>query len=93
MATTTEYPQTEILTETPVETRKPMKLSEALRLGSMATKQSHGSWHTKVDGEDHMCAISTAWFALTGEKEYDAQSSKLQRMLAGRVVTHPLTNS
>jgi hypothetical protein len=90
--TTTEHPEVEVLTETPVEERKPLKLSEALRLGSMGTKQARGTWHkVDADGNDLMCALSTAWYALTGEKEHDAQSSALQKMLAGTIVSNPVS--
>lgn len=81
--------------ETPApgtETTKPLKLSEAIRLGAMATKQAHGRW-SGVDDDDEtsMCAMSTAWYALTGHQQHTAESSQLVRLLDGRNVTVPPT--
>ena len=74
------------------ETTKPLKLSEAIRLGAMATKQAHGSWaDVDADGEASMCAMSTAWYALTGHQQHTAESSQLVRLLDGRNVTVPPT--
>ena len=88
--TATEYPEVEVLTERPIEERKPMKLSEAMRLGAMGTKQAFGSWHYLKDGEDRMCAISTAWYALTGEKSHDGGNTPLHQMLEGVKVNSPV---
>lgn len=82
---TTERVETQPL---PLETPKPLKLSEALRLGAMGTKQAFGNW---TDADGAMCAMSTAWYALTGHEEHDAQSTQLVRLLDGRRVTNPET--
>lgn len=85
-ATTTEAPAPTI------ETTNPLKLSEAIRLGAMATKQAHGRWAAVCgEGEVAMCAMSTAWYALTGHQEHTAESSHLVRLLDGRNVTVPTT--
>jgi hypothetical protein len=95
ITTITATPDTETipLTERPVETVKPLKLSEALRLGSMGTKQ-HRGWHkVDADGNDLMCAMSTAWYALTGHKGNDANGTPLHTLLEGKVVEHPVGGS
>lgn len=91
MNTITADPITVPLVEVPVETAKPLKLSEALRLGAMGTKQSYGSWHdTDAEGNDMMCALSTAWYALTGHKGNDASGSPLADLLSDKQVRHPV---
>ena len=91
MTTITADPETEVLTEAPVEIVKPLKLSEALRLGAMNTAQAYGSWHeTDSAGNDMMCALSTAWYALTGHKGNDASGSPLAHLLESRSVRHPV---
>lgn len=92
---TTKTMDPEIATETlvaPAEAPpKPLKLSEALRLGSMNTVQLHGGWSRKTDegGVAKMCAISTAWYALTGE-DGGADSSPLTHLLDDVRVKHPI---
>ncbi len=79
--------------ETPIETVKPMKLSEAIRLGSIATTQAHGAWSAPGDSPDdapQMCAMSTAWYALTGHDGNDASGSALESLLSKHVVYHPI---
>ena len=72
----------------------PLKLSEAIKLGSVATVQSIGSWvQTGEDGEKQMCALSTAWYALTGGKSDNASQSALSRMLGEVYVPHPVTGN
>lgn len=93
--TLTAAPATEAPIETPapvpVESPKPLKLSEAMRLGSLVTKQAFNSWHSVDErGEDMMCALSTAWYALTGHKSPSAVDSELVRLLDGRLVEHPV---
>lgn len=75
--------------ETPIEVVKPLKLSEAIRLGSMGTQQAYGRWHEKTDEGVAMCAMSTAWFALTGRAEEDAHASALAEALQARHAPHP----
>jgi len=52
----------EILTEPrPIETVPALKLSEALRLGAMHTRQAFG---VMTDGRGAYCAIGTIWLAM-----------------------------
>jgi len=72
---------TETLTEQPaVETPKPLKLSEAMRIGSMTTKQAFGKW-TGQDGS--FCAIATA------AHMYGVTSLSIVELLESRRVTWP----
>jgi hypothetical protein len=78
---------------TPAEEKpSPMKLSEALRIGSMDTVQAHGSWSkaSPDGGVATMCAIQTAWYALTGSDRGGA-SSPLADMLGNVSVAHPVS--
>lgn len=80
--------------ELPLESPKPMKLSEAMRLGSIATTQADGHW-SKDDPDSEggmaMCALSTAWYALTGHGDNDASNSALTDLLSRYQVTNPVT--
>lgn len=78
--------------EAPQERRSPMKLSEAMRIGSMNTTQSFESWTGDEDdsGKATMCAISTAWYALTGERDNDGSASALHDLLKRTMVPHPV---
>lgn len=94
---TIEAPTAVPLRETPdpIEVVKPLKLSEAIRLGSLGTEQAR-NWHeTSYDDEGKpmhkMCAISTAWYALTGHAGYDGAGSPLSQMLDRAYVVHPFT--
>lgn len=82
------YPEVQPL---PLETAKPLKLSEAIRLGSMGTLQAQGTYldHDE-NGEPMMCAMSTAWYALTGKAGMDAQQTPLVELLSKSYVTHPV---
>lgn len=71
----------------PVEVVKPLKLSEAIRLGSMGTQQAVGEF---VDPKGGMCVMSTAWYALTGHAEKDARKTPLFQMLGLAKVEHPV---
>lgn len=79
--------------ESPVEPKpSPMKLSEAMRLGSMGTVQAVGTWSREgPDGKAEMCAVSTAWYALTGQRETSGMDTPLSSMLSGVRVIHPVT--
>jgi hypothetical protein len=58
---TATAPATEAPVETPTrEQTKPLKLSEAIRLGAMATQQTFGAW----GNTEHTCAIGAAQVAL-----------------------------
>jgi len=77
----------------PIETLKPMKLSEAMRLGSISTAQAHGAWSAPGDNPEDapkMCAMSTAWYALTGHDGNDASGSALEDLLSKHNVNHPI---
>ena len=77
----------------PEDKPSPMKLSEALRIGSMNTVQAHGTW-SKTSGKGGtalMCAISTAWYALTGD-DRGAAGSELNLLLSTVTVTNPVTH-
>jgi hypothetical protein len=79
------------ITQTPVETVqtetvKPLKLSEALRLGTMNTKQAYRTWKGP---EGEMCAMSTAWYALTGGEGNSAAGTPLTHLLGAVSVQHP----
>ncbi len=79
--------------ETPIETIKPMKLSEAMRLGSITTTQARGAWSAPGDSPEDdpkMCAMSTAWYALTGHDGNDASGSALEDLLSKHLVSHPV---
>ncbi len=79
--------------EAPIETLKPMKLSEAIRLGSIATTQAHGAWSAPGDNPEdapQMCAMSTAWYALTGHDGSDASGSALEDLLSKHEVNNPV---
>lgn len=78
--------------ELPLEMPKPMKLSEAMRLGSIATTQAVGHWSKDdptSEGGHAMCAMSTAWYALTGGDGNDAMNTPLVQMLNDTSVAHP----
>jgi hypothetical protein len=91
-APTTEVPLREA--PDPVEVVKPLKLSEAIRLGSMGTAQASTWYDEGVDADGkpqhQMCAISTAWYALTGHAEQSGESSELHHMLRHSSVVHPV---
>lgn len=77
------------ITATPAEQTRPLKLSEAIRLGSIDTVQAHGTWSdTNAEGDATMCAMSTAWYALTGE--HDASGTPLVRLLGSHRAKHPI---
>lgn len=90
----TEAPVREPDTETvelplPIEAPpKPLKLSEAMRLGSIATTPTEAGW---TDGKGGTCAMSAAWYALTGGKDNDANGTPLVHMLEGVQAAHPVT--
>lgn len=87
-------PATDPAVELPIEAPKPMKLSEAMRLGSIATTQSVGSWSKddpNSEGGKAMCAMSTAWYALTGHGGNDANNSALTDLLERHAVSNPVS--
>jgi hypothetical protein len=69
---------------------KPLKLSEAMRLGSIATTSTESGWTDKNGG---MCAMSTAWYALTGGDDNNANGSPLVHLLEEAIVPHPITGN
>jgi hypothetical protein len=87
---------TETLTKTATETEvvelpleappRPLKLSEAMRLGSIATTPTESGWTDKDGGT---CAMSAAWYALTGGSDNDANHSPLVSLLDQARVPHP----
>ena len=89
--TITEAPVREPDTETvelPLEAPpKPLKLSEAMRLGSIATTPTESGW---TDGNGGTCAMSAAWYALTGGKDNDANDTPLVSLLETARVPHPI---
>ena len=91
--TITEAPVREPDTETvelpvPIEAPpKPLKLSEAMRLGSIATTPTESGW---TDGKGGTCAMSAAWYALTGGSDNDASGTPLVSLLDTARVPHPL---
>ena len=85
-------PATEPAVELPLEAPKPLKLSEAMRLGSIATTQARGAWDHEDPASENgkaMCAMSTAWYALTGDS--DAHGTPLTDLLSNAIVVNPVT--
>lgn len=77
----------------PIETTKPLKLSEAMRLGSMVTTQTNDWGEVDEDGNVYACALSAAWYALTGHRQWSAHGSELVDALSRVLVADPINGN